>query len=118
MLGGNDNGSPKEENAEVLQRMAADGDDLTQARHIDFHHLFAREEDALAFQESARSKGYRAEHDYWNEQNEWLTTVHIRMVPTLEEIADMELALDQIARSFHGEPDGWGCMEVSSRPVS
>ncbi len=112
MLGADGNESPKEENADVLRRMAGDGDNLTKIRYIDFHHLFAREEDAVAFEETARNEGYRADHDFWSEQNAWLTTVHIRMVPTLDEITAMELALDGIARSFKGEPDGWGCMEV------
>ena len=112
MLGADGNESSEEENAEVLRRMADDGDDLTQARHIDFHHLFALEEDALTFKEIARNQGHWADHDFWNEPNAWLTTVHVRMVPTVEEITAMELTLDEIARSFGGEPDGWGCMEV------
>lgn len=114
MLGAAGHESPEEENADVLRRMAADGDDLTKARHIDFHHLFAREEDAMTFQDAARNEGYRADHDFWSERDAWLTTVHVRMVPTLEEITAMELALDGIARSFDGEPDGWGCMEVDA----
>jgi hypothetical protein len=39
------------------------------------------------------------------------------MVPSLEEITAMELALDEIARSFGGEADGWGCMEVAGTPA-
>lgn len=115
MLGVDGNESPEEANADVLRRMAADGDDLTMARHIDFHHLFASEEDAVAFQEANRNEGYQADHDFWAEQNAWLTAVHIRMVPTFEEIMAMELALNEIARSFNGKPDGWGCMEMADR---
>ena len=111
MLGADRSESPAEESADVLRRMAEDGDDLTKARQIDFHHQFGREESALAFQETVRNRGYRTDHHFWNESNGWLTTVHIRMVPTVEEITAMELALDEIARSFEGEPDGWGCME-------
>lgn len=117
MLGADGNDSPVEENADVLRRMAGDGDDLTKPRHIDFHHLFAREEDAFEFQQAARNQGHWSDHDFWAEQNAWLTTVHIRMVPTLEEITAMELALNGIARSFNGEPDGWGCMVVGGTPV-
>ena len=39
-------------------------------------------------------------------------TMHGRMVPTLDELTAMELKLDEIAPSFGGKPDGWGCMEV------
>ena len=117
MLGGEGNESAEEQNADVLRRMAADGDDLTKARHIDFHHLFPRGEDAVAFQNAARNLGYQADHDFWAEQNAWLTTVHIKMMPALGEITAMELTLDAIARSFGGEPDGWGCMEVGLTPA-
>jgi Regulator of ribonuclease activity B len=117
MLGAEGNEPPEEENADVLRRMAADGDDLTKPRHIDFHHLFAREEDAVAFQDAARNQGHQADHDFWNEPDAWLTTVHIKMVPSLEEITAMELTLNGIARSLGGEPDGWGCMEVGGTPA-
>ena len=117
MLGADGNESPEEQNADVLRRMAADGDDLTKPRHIDFHHLFAREDDAVAFQQASRNQGHWSDHDFWAEQHAWLTAVHIRMVPVLEEITAMELMLDEIARSFGGKPDGWGCMEVGLTPA-
>lgn len=117
MLGADGNDSPEEENADVLRRMKEDGDDLTKARDIDFHHLFTSETDAAAFEGAVRNQGYQADRDYWNELHEWLTTVHVRMVPTLDEITAKELELNGIARSFAGEPDGWGCMEVAATPV-
>lgn len=117
MLGADGNDSPGEENAGILQRMIRDGDDLTKAREIDFHHLFASETDAVAFEEFVRNQGYQVDRDYWSELQAWLTTVHIRMVPTLDEITARESELNEIARSFAGEPDGWGCMEVAATPV-
>lgn len=102
-----------EENADVLLRMAEDGDDLTKPREIDFHHLFSSAADAIAFLEAVRGHGYsKTDHDYWQEKNAWLTAVHIEMAPALDEITATELALNEIASSFDGEPDGWGCMEV------
>ena len=77
----------------------------------------ARQSSHSPFHDAARNEGYRADYDFWAEQNAWLTTVHIRMVPTLEEITAMELTLGGIARSFGGEPDGWGCMEVDGTPA-
>ncbi len=118
MLGAEDRESAVDENAEVLRRMREDGDDLTKARHIDFHHLFALEQDAVDFEEALRNQGYRVTHDFWNEQDAWLTTVQIRMVPALDEITATELELDEIARSFDGRPDGWGCMEVDGSRAS
>ncbi len=117
MLGADSNDSPNEENANVLRRMKEDGDDLTKARDIDFHHLFPNETDAAAFEEFVRSQGYQADRDYWEELQAWLTTVQVRMVPTLDEITALESELNEIARSFAGEPDGWGCMEMAAIPV-
>jgi regulator of RNase E activity RraB len=105
--------SPKEETVDLLRRMAEDGDNLLKSRDIDFHHLFARKTEAIAFAETVCKQGYgRADHDFWAERSAWLTTVHVRMAPNLDEITATELELDKIAASFEGEPDGWGCMEM------
>ena len=113
MLGADGPGSPEEENAEVLRRMAADGDSLLNKRDIEFNHLFSQADGASDFLEAAKAKGYqRGPREYWNEQMAWLTAIRIRMVPTLEEITAIELELAEIASEFEGRPDGWGCMEV------
>lgn len=113
MLGAESPGSSEEENAEVLRRMVADGDSLTNHRDVEFNHLFSREEAAVAFLNAAREQGYlRSTHEYWNEYLSWLTAIRIRMIPTLEEITETELDLTEIASRFDGRPDGWGCMEV------
>lgn len=113
MLGADGPGSPEEENAEVLKRMAADGDSLTNTRDIEFNHLFVREDSAVAFLNAAKEQGYlRGTHEFWKEQVAWLTSIRIRMVPTLEGITEIELNLAGIASGFEGRSDGWGCMEV------
>ena len=113
MLGADGPGSPEEENAEVLKRMAADGDSLINKRDIEFNHLFVREDSAVAFLKAAKEKGYlRGTHEFWKEQVAWLTSIRIRMVPTLEGITEIELDLAEIASGFEGRSDGWGCMEV------
>lgn len=113
MLGLDGPESPGEKNEDVLLRMAEDGDDLTKPREIDFHHIFSSTADAMAFLEAVRGQGYsKVDHDFWQEQNSWLTAVHVKMAPTLAEITATELALNEIAASFDGESDGWGCMEV------
>lgn len=105
--------APAEENADVLLRMAEDGDNLTKSRDIDFHHLFTSMADAQAFLDAVRGQGYaKVDHDFWQEKNAWLTVVHVRMVPVLDEITATELALAETAAVYEGKPDGWGCMEV------
>ena len=113
MLGLDGPEASQEENADVLLRMLEDGDDLTKPRDLDFHHIFTSMAEAVAFLAAVREKGYsKADHDFWSERNVWLTAVHVHMVPDLAEITATELALNEIALSHGGEPDGWGCMEV------
>lgn len=118
MLGAEGHETTEEQNAEVLKRMAKDGDDLTKARDIDFHHHFATEAEAIAFEEEVREQGYpHVDRDNWGEQDGWLTSVHVRMVPDLDEINATEEDLNQIAAAMGGKPDGWGCMEVVETPA-
>ncbi|HEX7261272.1 MAG TPA: ribonuclease E inhibitor RraB [Luteolibacter sp.] len=101
-----------EGNADVLRRMRDDGDDLTEARDIEFNHLFDREADAIAFENAVRGEGYsKVDHDFWHEVDAWLTSVSIRMVPELAGITANESSLNEIALNLNGWPDGWGCME-------
>lgn len=103
----------EEENADVLRRMVADGDDLEVSRDIDFHHLFHEEADAIAYKEIVRSAGYTVvDHDFWPEMERWLTAVHVTMLPELEKITRTELELNSLAAPLNGESDGWGCIEV------
>jgi hypothetical protein len=107
-----------EENADVLRRMADDGDDLTVPRDVDFNHLFASKELAVAFDAEVRRKGFeKVDQDFWPEMDLWLTTVQVRMVPNLDEITATEKTLNEIAAQFSGEPDGWGCMEMVPTPA-
>ncbi len=113
MLGSGEEEFSGNENAEVLAKMAADGDDLSKSRDIDFTHLFSSEENAVAFVAEATSKGYsRCMHEFWKERLAWLTSIQVRMVPSLEEISATEAELNEMAQAFEGRSDGWGCMEV------
>lgn len=119
MLGSGDMESAEKENAETLARMAADGDDLSRSRDIDFTHLFPQEEAAKRFIVEATAKGYsRCSHEYWKEGYAWQTSIQVKMVPNLGEITETERELNGLAAPFDGRPDGWGCMEVVVKPKS
>ena len=106
-------GAPDEINAEVLSRMAADGDDLQSPRDVEFNHQFSHEKSALDFLKAAKEEGYLwTDHQFSEEQLSWLTTIQVQMVPSLEEITEIEADLAEIAKTFGGRPDGWGCMEI------
>jgi hypothetical protein len=100
-----------DENAAVLARMAEQGDDLTQAREIEFTYVFDNGGAAEAFCVWARQRGFDAEIEVRDDANTDVI-VRRRMVPDLHLLTDLELALAAAARDHAGEPDGWGCFAV------
>lgn len=73
----------------------------------------------MEFEAAVLAAGYsRIDHDFWPEQGGWLTAVHVHMIPNLDKITKVELALNDIAIQFEGQPDGWGCMEIISTEAS
>lgn len=99
------------ENAAVLAGMAERGDDLAQARDVEFAHLFDDRNAAVAFCAWAEQHGYAATVE---ERDDASTDVVVRrrMVPDARAITELELALAAAARDLEGEPDGWGCFSV------
>jgi len=100
-----------EDNAAVLARMAEQGDDLAQARDIEFAHLFEDCRAAEAFCAWAQQQGYAATVEA-REDASTDVIVRCRMVPDLQNLTDLELTLAAAAREYAGEPDGWGCFAV------
>ena len=100
-----------EDNAGVLARMAEQGDDLTQARDVDFAHIFNNRSMAEAFCAWAERQGYAATVET-REDARTDVIVRQRMVPDLHLLTDVELTLAAASRDYAGEPDGWGCFAV------
>lgn len=100
-----------DENAEVLEGIAARGTDLTIPREVDFAHVFFSEAEARQFKDAAR----RAGHQVSVEQDEsgalWDVVASCKIVPSVEQITRTEEELDALARSFGGQADGWGFLE-------
>jgi hypothetical protein len=99
------------DNAAALAQMAQQGDDLTQARDVEFAHIFDDSAAAEAFCAWAKQQGYAATVETREDAG---TDVIVRqnMVPDLHPLTDLELALAASARDYAGEPDGWGCFAV------
>ena len=65
------------------------------------------EQTAARFVQLAHRAGYEAE--VWHtEDGEWNATARARLVATAQGITDIEIALDQIAKTVGGKADGWG----------
>lgn len=103
---------PDDENGDVLRGMLDGGDDLSQPRIIDFCFAFPERKQALAFAEIVDDRDLEVCISYYEEREMWQVIVKRYMLPTHEDITELESALSTHAQSVGGEPDGWGCMQV------
>jgi len=103
---------PNDNNGDVLRRMYVGGDDLTQARMIDFCFIFPERRQALAFAAVVDDKDKEVSISYYEEREMWEVIVQNYMVPDHNAVTEMEAALTQKANSVDGKADGWGCMQV------
>jgi hypothetical protein len=103
---------PDDDNGDVLRRMFASGDNLSEPRIIDFCFAFAERRQALAFAEIVDEHDLEVCISFYDERGGWQAIVKRYMVPTHEDITALETLLVQRAESVGGEADGWGCMQV------
>ena len=103
---------PNDANGDVLRRMEAQGDDLSQPRDLDFTVVFAEETSAQEFARHIHGLGYAAsiEANRTVEDFPWEVIVVNHMKPLHAEIGDFESLLQSIAERFGGHNDGWGCL--------
>ena len=106
---------PDDENGDVLRNMLQDGDDLSEARSIDFEHIFPSEQKALAFAASAINRTDTVSISWYEEKRCWNVQVSRHMVPDHSAIGEFENCLQALARSHGGDSDGWGCFQVRRR---
>lgn len=98
-----------DENAAILNRMAAAGSDLGPARTVDFAHLLPSRAAAEAFAVAVRAQGLAADARCADRDDDlWDVTVSKFMVPGAVQITESEEALGALAESFGGQADGWG----------
>jgi len=103
-----------DENAEVLESIAARGTDLSIPRTIDFAHLLYSEPTASQFKEAAENAGFRVRMALFppseldGQEDVWDVVASVEMVPSVGPITRCEQELDALARAFGGHSDGWG----------
>lgn len=96
---------------DALQRMKANGDDLTRPRDVEFTVVFSNKDSAEQFAENFRALGYKSSVDFTgtDESFPWDVIVVKHMTPSRKEIADFECMLETAAGVLGGHNDGWGC---------
>ena len=105
-----------EENEDVLRRLRAECDDLTQPRDIDFVVVFADELSAQGFADhpNLTEVSIAVEKHDVAEGLPWDVTVTKNMVPENEAITEFEEFLADLATAYGGRNNGWGCFSVVS----
>jgi len=100
-----------DENAEVLEGIAARGTDLSVPRQVDFAHVFFSETEALRFKDAAEEAGHQVSMEKDVSGELWDVIASTKIVPSVEQVTRIEDELDGLARSFGGQADGWGFLE-------
>jgi len=96
--------------------MAERQDDLSQARPVDFSHVFSDASAAQAFANTANEHGFLTSVEQTEgEDYSWDVTATKVMVPTCEDITAAEALLANSAEESGGRSDGWGCWAVASK---
>ena len=103
---------PEDENGDVLRLMESSGDNLDEPRAVDFEHIFAASESALAFAACALNQTDTVSINWYDEEHSWNVRVSRHMVPTHEAISDLEASLHKMAQLYGGNSDGWGSFKV------
>ncbi len=103
---------PDDENGNVLLTLMKRGDPLTEPREINFHFIFPTRSQAIGFIEILPDKDLRHEISWYAEYEGWQITVVKHMIPTHQEISDLENRLIDQSQPLGGVPDGWGCFAV------
>lgn len=98
-------------NADALERMKANGDNLTRPRDVDFSVVFPNENTAQEFAEHFRGLGHRTSVEFSGTVAErpWDVVIVKHMVLSPEGIERFEDELRAVASSLDGRNDGWGC---------
>jgi hypothetical protein len=102
-------------NADAMERMKVNGDDLARLRDVDFTVVFPNVSAAKEFAEHFRSLGHRTSVEFSGTIHElpWDVVVVKNMALSQEDIDRFEETLQGVASSLHGRNDNWGCFSGS-----
>src|SRR2546430_3333372 len=94
---------PSDVNGDVFRLMIRDGVDITQAREMDFCHIFRERRQALAFADIVDGRDLKVCISYYEERDMWQVIVNRNMIPTYKDVTAFELTLASQAESVGGE---------------
>lgn len=109
---------PNDDNGDVLRRMVRNGDDLSIPRDINFTLIFPSLSSCHEFAHKLAALGFKTaiEKAEADPSLPWDVIVTRHMLPSHDEITQLESLLESMAGPFDGQNDGWGCFEQKSAP--
>lgn len=97
-----------EENKNVLRDIEARGTDLSHARLVDFSFVFHTEKARELFVQACADLAFNAVDTTDEEMDHFDITVSKTMIPTCDNITEVEELLGNLANDCGGKADGWG----------
>ena len=91
---------------QMLRKMEATGDALTERRCVDFDFIFPHKNKAKSFGRLVKGKNNEVEIARYGEFD-WQAVVSYELIPTFERITAIESSLKKQAESVGGRGDGW-----------
>lgn len=107
---------PNDKNGEALRRMQAGGDDLSEARRMDFAFVFPERRQAVLFAGLVEEPDMAVSISFYAGRSCWQAIVHHHMVPTYTAITALETELASRALSAGGKADGWTGFKIEKKP--
>ncbi len=104
---------PDDDNGKMLAAMAESGIDLTKELDVDFFLVFDDQRDAESALEELANSDLEGEVELHlnDDLAKWELIVCINMVPEYDVLVEQESILDEFAKEFGGQSDGWGVMQ-------
>lgn len=106
---------PDDNNGHALWQMLQEGDDLNQAREIEFSVIFPNEELALKFGHLLLENNQKLSFCPYQESDEfpWEVTAYPEMPASYENISAYQNLLEASSAPLNGKFDGWYCVTAN-----
>ena len=99
--------APTDPDQAALQALRKAGSDLTKPHPFDFYVYHSDQPGAAQICDQLAVEGFQTTVREGAVAGEWLCLANQQLVPTLENLSDMQSHLSNLAGKYGGEYDGW-----------
>lgn len=104
--------SPTASDQAALQSLQEAGSDLTKPHPFDFYLYHSEQSGALNVCDQLQNEGFKTTLREGANSGEWLCLASKTFIPSLENLAEIQSHLSDLAGQYGGEYDGWEAMVV------